>query len=89
MSRSADGLDGGAWRRRKPVISEEGRQFLFEQFQRLTPAHVTALFTAARVDVLSDSLRARTSADAVISEWVKVFQDKVQEIGARRCQPAS
>ena len=72
-----------------PVISEEGRQFLFGQLQRLTPAHVRALFTAARVDVLGDGSGASKPADVVLDEWVKVFQEKVQEIGARHCQPAS
>jgi hypothetical protein len=61
-----------------PIVSEEGRRFLLEQLQRLTPAHVRALFTAARVDKLGD----RTT-----DEWVDVFQDKVQQIARQRCQP--
>ncbi|MGE5833747.1 MAG: hypothetical protein ACM4AI_04665 [Acidobacteriota bacterium] len=74
-----------------PVISEEGRRFLLEQLHRLTPDHVRALFRAARVDQLGDAPRAdRSTGDlTVVDAWVAVFQDKVQQIGARRCQPAS
>jgi hypothetical protein len=62
-----------------PIISEEGRRFLLEQLQRLTPAHVRALFTAARVDQLGDS----------VTDWVDAFEDKVNQIAAARCLPAS
>jgi hypothetical protein len=72
-----------------PVISEEGRQFLMEQLHRLTPEHVLALFTAARVDLLGDAQRIDGSAGAdAVEAWVQVFQDKVRQIEARRCQPA-
>src|SRR4029079_11393425 len=47
----AAGRDGEG----NPEISEEGRRFLLEQLQRLTPAHVRAIFTAARVDQLHRS----------------------------------
>ena len=83
----AAGRDGG----RDPVISEDGRRFLLEQFRRLTPAHVRALFTAARVDRLDgSSMRSRAGTDStVIDEWVAAFQDKVRQIETHRCQPAS
>jgi hypothetical protein len=72
---------------RNPVISEEGRQFLLQQLQRLTPAHVRALFRAARVDMLGQASRG-TSPDArIIDEWVTAFEDKVREIATQRCQP--
>ena len=73
-----------------PVISEEGRRFLLEQLQRLTPDHVRALFRAARVDQLGDAERKDGSlpGDHSIDAWVAVFQDKVQQIEARHCQPA-
>jgi hypothetical protein len=74
-----------------PVISEEGRRFLMEQLRRLTPDHVRALFRAARVDQLGDAQRIHESAGRVssVDAWVEVFQDKVRQIDARRCQPAS
>jgi len=76
---------------RDPVISEDGRRFLLEQLQRLTPAHVRALFTAARVDRLdgpSIGTRAGNGSTA-IDEWVAVFLDKVRQIDTHRCQPAA
>ncbi len=83
----AAGRDGG----RDPVISEDGRRFLLERLQRLTPAHVRAIFTAARVDRLDGpSMRTRAGSDSTaIDQWVAVFQDKVRQIGTHRCQPAS
>jgi len=73
-----------------PIISEEGRRFLLDQLHRLTPAHVRALFKAARVDQLGDATHAdgSTGALTVVDRWVAVFQDKVRQIDARRCQPA-
>ena len=74
-----------------PVISEEGRRFLLEQLHRLTTDHVRALFRAARVDQLGDARRTGGSAPGghSVVEWVAVFQDKVRQIEARRCQPAN
>ena len=74
---------------RNPVISEEGRRFLLEQLQRLTPAHLRALFTAAHVGELGDGSHKGASADHVIDEWIDAFQDKVQQIAAHSCEPAS
>jgi hypothetical protein len=75
-----------------PVISEEGRRFLLEQLHRLTPDHLRALFTAARVDQLGgDAQRTDGSARGVhrVDDWVAVFQDKVRQIEERHCQPAN
>ena len=74
-----------------PIISEEGRRFLIDQLHRLTPDHVRAIFTAARVDQLGDPQRTNRSMPGVsaIDAWVAVFQDKVRQIEARRCQPAN
>ncbi len=72
-----------------PVISEEGRRFLFEQLQRLTPAHVRALFTAARVeDLAKRTNKTRAGTTTATDEWVDAFQEKVRQIEAQRCQPA-
>jgi hypothetical protein len=72
-----------------PLISEEGRRFLIDRLHRLTPDHVRAIFTAARVDQLGDARHADGSARGVhgIDAWVAAFQDKVRQIDARRCQP--
>jgi hypothetical protein len=76
---------------RDPVISEEGRRFLLEQLLRLTPAHVRALFTAARVnDLAKRSIKAKAAGTMTAADqWVEAFQDKVRQIEAQRCQPAS
>jgi hypothetical protein len=73
-----------------PVISEEGRDFLMEQLHRLTPDHVRALFSAARVDQLDEARRLDGPSPGVsaVDAWVAVFQDRVRQIDARRCQPA-
>jgi len=68
-----------------PLISEEGRRFLLDQFYRLTADHIRAIFTAARVDQLES--RDTLPAAATIDAWVAVFEDKVRQIEAQRCQP--
>ena len=46
-----------------PVISEDGRRFLLQQLQRLSLAHVRAIFSAARVDQIREfSKRSRRMA---------------------------
>jgi len=72
-----------------PTVSDEGRGFLLEQLHRLTPEHVRAIFTAARVD----DLKSRSSHQSVdglgaIDAWVGAFQEKVRQIETQRCQPA-
>ena len=71
-----------------PLISEDGRQFLLQQLQRLTGAHIRALFSAAQVGTLHNG-RTATPPEDGIDEWVDVFQAKVNEIAAHRCRPAS
>jgi hypothetical protein len=70
-----------------PKISEDGRRFLLEQLSRLTPAHVRAIFTAARVDQLHRPRGAPSSAAGLtaIDEWVAAFEDKVRQIATRQC----
>jgi hypothetical protein len=74
-----------------PGISEEGRRFLIDQLHRLTPDHVRAIFTAARVEQIGDAQpRNKSIRDlSAVDVWVAVFQDKVRQIEAHRCQPAS
>ena len=74
-----------------PVISEDGRRFLMEQLRRLTPDHVRAIFRAARVEQFIDTQHTDESAAGAssVDAWVAAFRDKVQQIDARRCQPAN
>jgi hypothetical protein len=74
-----------------PEISEDGRRFLLEQLSRLTPAHLRAIFTAARVDQLHRPRAAPSSGAGLtaIDEWVAAFEDKVRQIEARQCRPAT
>jgi hypothetical protein len=74
-----------------PEISEEGRRFLLEQLSRLTPAHVRAIFTAARVDQIHRPHVAASSGAGLsaIDEWVAAFEDKVRQIEGRQCRPAT
>jgi hypothetical protein len=83
----AAGRDGEG----NPEISEDGRRFLLDQLHRLTPAHVRAIFTAARVDRLHRSRIGQSGDDglAAIDEWVAAFEEKVRQIESRRCQPTS
>lgn len=73
-----------------PVISEEGRHFLLEQLGRLSPAHVRAIFLAARAEQVRGSFKGAAGGgdSTAIDEWVAAFQDKVQQIEAHRCRPA-
>ena len=91
MSREADGsrLQQAATVKGIPEISEDGRRFLLDRLHRLTPAHVRAVFTAARVDRLDRSRTARSDDDGLtaIDEWVAAFEDKVRQIDSRRCVP--
>lgn len=73
-----------------PVISEDGRRFLLQQLQRLSLAHVRAIFSAARVDQIRGLPKqaAEDGRSTALDEWVATFQDKVRQIDAQRCQPA-
>jgi hypothetical protein len=74
-----------------PFISEEGRAFLSERLHRLTPDHIRVIFTAARVDQMREPQRTTgvVAGTEIVDAWTRIFQDKVRQIDARRCQPAS
>jgi len=74
-----------------PEISEDGRRFLAEQLSRLTPAHVRAIFGAARVDQLDRPHTAPSNGAGLTAadEWVAAFEDKVRQIESRHCRPAT
>ncbi len=81
----AAGRDGEG----NPEISEEGRRFLLERLHRLSPAHVRAIFAAARVDQLSGPRSASGAGLAAIDDWVAAFEGKVRQIETRQCHPAA
>jgi len=74
-----------------PEIFEDGRRFLLEQLHRLSPAHVRAIFTAARVDQMHSrgAVGSGGSEPTAIDQWVAAFEEKVREIEARQCRPAA
>jgi len=74
-----------------PEIFEDGRRFLLEQLHRLSPAHVRAIFTAARVDHMHSrgAVASGGSGPTAIDEWVAAFEEKVREIEASQCRPAA
>lgn len=57
-------------------ISEEGRRFLLELIEQLSPAQIEDLFVASRVTTLDTLLASSRDAAA----WSRVFQEKVQAI---------
>ena len=72
-----------------PRITEEGRRFLAEHLHRLSDDHLRAIFTAARVDQLRDHRSSHGDGEHAVDAWVAAFKDKVRQIDARPCQPAS
>jgi len=74
-----------------PELFEDGRRFLLEQLHRLSPAHVRAIFTAARVDQMHSrgAVGSGGSEPTAIDQWVAAFEEKVREIEARQCRPAA
>lgn len=62
-----------------PRISEEGRRFLADLMARLSPQQIRALFTVARFDLREEG------NGAGIDDWVRVFNDKRDQILTRRC----
>lgn len=83
----APSLSSGA--EANPPIGDAGRHFLHERLAALTPAHVRALFEAARIDELQEpqQWRDRKSGQLLtgVDAWVAVFLHKVAEIGSTSC----
>ena len=63
--------DGGTFG--EVQVTEGGRRLLGERLKQLSPAQITALFTAAQLDN--------------VPAWVAAFQDKVRQIADRRPCP--
>ena len=67
-----------------PRIGEAGRLFLLDRLRRLTDAHLTAIFDAARVNLLPQDGDAE---GAGVAAWVAAFKAKVRQIEERTCAP--
>jgi hypothetical protein len=63
-----------------PRIGEAGRLFLVERLKRLTDAHLRAIFTAARVEQITED-------HAAVDAWIGAFKDKVRQIQEHTCAP--
>jgi hypothetical protein len=74
-----------------PRIGEAGRLFLLERLHRMTEAHLRAIFTAARIEQMTEAHEWRDpgsqSVYTATDAWVAAFQDKVRQIEARTCAP--
>jgi hypothetical protein len=68
-----------------PRIGEAGRKFLLERLQRLTDAHLKAIFSAARVNLMTKD--DDEPSGSTVDGWVAAFKDKVRQIGQRTCAP--
>ena len=68
-------------RSRTRAISEAGRKFLADLLAQLSDKQITDMFTAARVD----RFHRHAERNPPISEWVRVFKKKRDEIAGARC----
>ena len=72
-----------------PRIGEAGRLFLVNQLQRLTDEHLRALFTAARVEQMTDEHSWRDPENKTVytglDAWIAAFKHKVKQIQERSC----
>lgn len=74
----------------RPVISEEGRQFLAGLLEQLQDTQIHDLFAAARVSLRSTSVDDRDrNPGALVDAWAAAFKHKRQEVADRRCPPAA
>ncbi len=64
-----------------PQISEPGRKFLADLLVQLSDKQITDLFAAARVD----RFHRHAERNPPVSEWVRVFKKKRDEIVTARC----
>jgi hypothetical protein len=79
----------GAGADQNPIVSEAGRQFLYDRLAALTPEHVRAIFEASKVLELDEphewqdphTHQRYTGIDA----WVAVFRHKVEQIAQKHC----
>src|SRR5262249_52301263 len=69
---------------RDPTIGEPGRKFLADLLVQLSDKQIADMFTAARVDRFHE----HPERNIPVSEWVRVFKKKRDEIVAARCPGA-
>jgi hypothetical protein len=82
-------IDAGTNSGAEPRIGEAGRTFLADLLNRLTDAHIRALFEAGRVDQLGERAEWRDpeakEVHTGIDAWVAVFKHKREQIVTARC----
>ena len=83
---SMDDLPHGGGTFGSPRVSEAGRRFLAGLLEQLTDAQLTALFTAARFDQPYGGEASRTHP---VSDWVRVFRQRVKAISDGPACPAA
>ena len=64
-----------------PPIGEQGRKFLADLMVQLSDKQISDIFTAARVE----RFHRHQERNLPISEWVRVFKKKREEIASHRC----
>jgi hypothetical protein len=69
-----------------PQISEEGREFLASLLTRLTDRQIELLFRVGRANHRDQNEHSRFPKYVPISEWVRVFKAKREEIVNSRCR---
>jgi hypothetical protein len=67
-----------------PRISEAGRKFLADLLVQLSDKQITDMFTAARVDHFHE----HAERNRPVSDWVRVFKAKRDEIVNQHCPAA-
>ena len=82
-------FDSGDRAGAEPRIGEAGRSLLASLLERLTDAHIRALFEAGRIDQLGEPAEWRDpetkQVHTGIDAWVAVFKHKRKEIADMRC----
>ena len=64
-----------------PTISEAGRKFLADLLAQVSDKQITDMFAAARVD----RFHRHAERNPPMSEWVRVFKKKRDEMAAAHC----
>ena len=84
-------MAAGAESLANPRIGEAGRLFLLDRLRRLTDDHLRAIFTAARVEKMTDDHTWRDPENATaytgIDAWIAAAKYKVRQIQERTCAP--
>jgi hypothetical protein len=82
-------ITAGSHAKASSPVSEAGRRFLVEQLDRLTDAHIRALFGAGRLDALGEPAAWTDPATKTVHRgadaWVALFKHKRAQVSALSC----